>query len=127
MYKPTPSPIWVQPPFEISRLQGKRILAECRLWRRLHEKRIGRIRISEPNTAGLVTIDLVMPDLLYPRPGHGTVAISLTEQQASRIVEADDVTTDFVFEGVLFLNDDENEDTRIWTKPPKIVGTDEST
>jgi len=127
MSKPRPSPIWAQPPFEVSRLQGKRILAECRLWRRRHEKRIGHIRISEPNTVGLVTIDLVMPDLLYPRPGHGTVAISLTEKQTPRIVEADGVTTDFVYEGVLFLNDDESEDTRIWTKPPKIVGADEIT
>jgi hypothetical protein len=114
MSKPTRSPIWVKPPFEISRLQGKRVLAECRLLRRHHEERIGHISISARNVAGLVTIDLVMPDLLYPRPGHGTVTVSLTEQQALRIVEADGVSTDFVYEGVLFLNDDESEDTRAW-------------
>jgi len=73
-----------------------------------------------------VAIDLVMPTL-YPRVDHGTVAISLTEQQALRIVEADGVSTDFVYEGVLYLRSDESEDTRAWTRPPKIVVPDEIT
>jgi len=126
MSEPTPSPIWVQPPFEVSRLQGKRILAEYRLWRRHHHKAIGHIRVSTPNHAGLVAIDLVMPTT-YPSVGDGTVVISLTEQQALHIVEADGVSTDFVYEGVVFRGSDESEDTRAWTRPPKIVVPDEIT
>jgi hypothetical protein len=46
-------------------------------------------------------------------PGHETIAIPITGEQASRIVVGDGVSTDLIYNRVLLFGTDESEDTRL--------------
>jgi hypothetical protein len=105
---------------DIAELHDKTVLAEFRLGRRWHFRSVGKIRVSEPNNSSRVAVELVMPTA-YPKPDNRFKAISLTDEQLSRLRRADIGTHDFVYDGVLYLNDDESEDTKAYAKPPRIV------
>ena len=105
---------------DIATLRDKTVLAEFRLGRRWHFRSVGTIRVHAPDDSGRTAVDLVMPTA-YPKPGSELRVIPLTDEQIARLRPSDIKTHDFIYDGVLFLNDDESEDTKACARPPKIV------
>jgi hypothetical protein len=52
-----------------------------------------------------------MPSL-YPRPGREFISVPLGDHELARLRPVVGPEYDFVYDGVLYLNDDESEDTR---------------
>jgi len=105
---------------DIAELRDKTVLTEFRLGRRWHFRSVGTIRICEPDNSGRTAVELVMPTA-FPKPDKRFRVISLTDEQVLRLRRVDIGTHDFVYDGVLYLNDDESEDTKACAKPPQIV------
>ena len=105
---------------DVTKLHDKTVLAEFRLGRRWHFRSVGTINIRKPDGPGQPSVELVMPTA-YPKPGKRFRVISLTGEQVERLRQTDVGTHDFIYEGVLYLNDDESEDTKPGAQPPKIV------
>ena len=115
MHKAELSPLRISPACDVARLRDRSVLAELRLGRRWHYRSVGRIRVWEPDEAGRVAVDLVMPTSY---PGREPEIIPLTADELSRLVPADGRVADFEYQGVLYLHDDESEDTGPWTQSP---------
>jgi hypothetical protein len=105
---------------DISEFRDKTVLVELRLGRRWHFRSVGTIRVHAPDDSSRASVDLVMPTA-YPKPGNEFRVIPLTDEQVGRLRPAGVKTHDFVYDGVLYLNDDQSEDTGAWTRPPKMV------
>jgi hypothetical protein len=105
---------------DIAELRDKTVMAEFRLGRRWHFRSVGTIRVHEADGSSRAAVELVMPTA-HRKPDERFRVIPLTDEQISRLRRADIGTHDFIYDGVLYLNDDESEDTGAWTRPPKIV------
>jgi hypothetical protein len=105
---------------DITELRDKKVLAEFRLGRRWHFRSVGTIRVHAPDVSGRAAVELVMPTA-YPKPGKEFRVIPLTDEQIINLRRVDVGAHDFVYDGVLFLNDDQSEDAGAWTRPPQIV------
>ncbi len=57
----------------------------------------------------------------FPKPGKEFQVIPLTDAQVMNLRRIDVGAHDFVYDGVLYLNDDQSEDTSACAKPPQIV------
>src|ERR1700677_2950450 len=105
---------------DTAKFRDKTVLAEFRLGRRWHFRSVGTIRIRNPDDLGRAVIELVMPTA-HSKPGKEFRVISLTDEQIMRLRLAGVETHDFVYDGVLYLNNDESEDTKACARPPKVV------
>jgi hypothetical protein len=105
---------------DTTELRDKTVLAEFRLGRRWHFRSVGTIRVYAPDDSGRAAVELVMPTA-YPKPGREVRVIPLTDEQVTHLRRVEIGAHDFVYDGVLYLNDDQSEDTCACAKPPQIV------